>query len=64
MVTITVDQEQCTGCGACVTICPVSVYELRKSGESEKSYPANADQCIVCRACEAVCPANAIKVVE
>ncbi|MCJ7632326.1 4Fe-4S dicluster domain-containing protein [Candidatus Bathyarchaeota archaeon] len=64
MVTINVDQEKCTGCGTCVTTCPVGVYELRKASYSEKSFSVNADQCIVCRACEAVCPASAIKVVE
>jgi ferredoxin len=60
MVTIDVDQEKCNACGACVTTCPVSVYELSKSGESEKSYPANADQCIVAEYAK-VCPSNATK---
>lgn len=64
MVTITVDEEKCTGCSTCVTTCPVSVYEMRQTGGSEKSFPANADQCITCHACEAACPASAIQVTE
>lgn len=64
MVTVTVDQEKCTGCGTCVTTCPVGVYEMRAASSSEKSFPVNVDQCIACRACEAGCPAGAIKVVE
>jgi len=64
MVNVTVDQEKCTGCGTCVTTCPVGVYEMRQASGSEKSFPVNADQCIACHACEAACPVSAIEVVE
>jgi len=64
MVTVKVDLEKCTGCGTCVTTCPVGVFELTKNGDAEKSKPVNQDQCIVCRACEVQCPESAITVVE
>lgn len=64
MVTVKVDLEKCTGEGACVTVCPVGVFELKKINNSDKSEPVNQDQCIVCRACEAQCPESAITVTE
>jgi len=60
MVTILIDKEKCTGCGSCVDICPVSVFEM----QNEKSVPINVEDCLVCRACEVQCPENAIQVVE
>ena len=63
MVEINVDQEKCTGCGSCVDICPVSVYEL-KEDSSKKAVPVNVDQCLICMACETQCPNNAIQVIE
>ena len=39
MFTPTVDTDKCTGCGECVEVCPVEVFEL----EDEKSNPVNAE---------------------
>jgi NAD-dependent dihydropyrimidine dehydrogenase PreA subunit len=39
MFIINVDLEKCTGCGECVNICPVQVYELGPDG---KTNPVNA----------------------
>lgn len=64
MVTIKIDLDKCNGDGACVTVCPVGVYELKKKNGVEKSEAVNADQCIVCRACEVQCPEAAITVTE
>jgi NAD-dependent dihydropyrimidine dehydrogenase PreA subunit len=58
MAKIRVDAKKCTGCGTCVNVCPVSVYEL-KGG---KSVPVREKDCIECRACEVSCPKGAIKV--
>ena len=60
VVEIRVDADKCTGCGTCVDVCPVGVYELR----DDKSVPVNVDECILCRACEAQCPNNAIEIIE
>lgn len=58
VVEIVVDHEKCTGCGICVEICPVKVYELQNG----ISFPANVEECIVCRKCEERCPEGAIQV--
>ena len=60
MVKIVVDRDKCTGCGTCVDICPVGVFEL---DEEDKSNPVNADECIECLACETECPSEAIQVI-
>jgi len=60
MVEIKVDHDKCTGCGTCVEVCPVGVFEL----QNEKSVPVNVDECLVCRACETQCPEGAIEVIE
>lgn len=60
MVKIDVNLEKCTGCGTCVDVCPVGVYELKEG----KSVPVKVDECLVCRACETQCPAGAITVTE
>ena len=60
MVEIEVDIDKCTGCGTCVDVCPVGVFEL----ENEKSAAVNVEECLVCKVCEAECPENAIAVTE
>ncbi|TRO61075.1 ferredoxin family protein [Candidatus Bathyarchaeota archaeon] len=60
MPKVTVDKDKCNGDGICVSVCPVSVFEM----QNEKSVPVNQDACIVCRACETQCPTQAITVEE
>ena len=43
----TVDSEKCVGCGECVDVCPVEVYEIL----DEKSVPVNAEECLGCESC-------------
>ncbi len=64
MVEVKVDLEKCNGCGTCVEVCPVSVFELQEKEGGKKSVPVNQDACIVCRACEVQCQTQAITVVE
>jgi NAD-dependent dihydropyrimidine dehydrogenase PreA subunit len=60
MYKIEVDEEKCIGCGECVDICPVDVYEMK----DEKSVPVNAEECIGCESCIEVCEQDAITVTE
>ena len=60
MPKVTIDENKCTGCGTCVDICPMQVFELEKA--KKKSVAKKESECIGCRACEVQCPASAIKV--
>jgi NAD-dependent dihydropyrimidine dehydrogenase PreA subunit len=60
MYKIEVDQEKCIGCGECVDVCPVDVYEM----QDEKSVPVNVEECIGCESCIEVCEQEAITVTE
>ena len=60
MYRVEVDQEKCIGCGECVDICPVEVYEMK----DEKSVPMNVEECIGCESCIEVCDHEAITVTE
>ena len=55
-----VDAEKCIGCGECVEVCPVDVYEL----QDEKCVPVNAEECLGCESCVEVCESEAITVTE
>jgi electron transport complex protein RnfB len=55
-----VDSKKCTGCGVCVQVCPVGVFEMK----GDKSNVKKPGDCIQCRACEASCPQKAIVVKE
>jgi len=60
MYTIEVDVEKYIGCGDCVDVCPVDVYEM----QDEKSVPVNAEECIGCESCVEACEQEAITVTE
>ena len=60
MVEIKVDVDKCTGCGTCVDVCPVEVYEMKDG----KSVAVNIEDCLISRACEMQCPEGAIQVIE
>ena len=60
MIEVKVDSDKCTGCGTCVDVCPVDVFEIK----NDKSIPVKQEECIVCRACETQCPEAAIEVIE
>jgi len=48
--------SDCTGCGACSTVCPQNCISM-KSDEEGFLYPQICnDQCIQCEKCKAVCP--------
>ena len=58
---VTVDEDICIGCGACVNLCP-SVFELQDDGKSKVIDEAGAGCDIEVTANS--CPVGAIKVTE
>jgi len=53
---ISVDQEKCTKCGACINECPTFVLSMGKAGP-EAVLP---EVCLECGHCVAICPHEAI----
>jgi NAD-dependent dihydropyrimidine dehydrogenase PreA subunit len=52
---IKVNTAKCTGCGACISTCPVEVLEMKGGKAVYKG-----DGCIECGACVAACPVEAL----
>lgn len=50
--------ESCTGCGACVEVCPHGAIEMR----DRKAVVGDRELCMECGACARNCPALAIAV--
>lgn len=55
-MTAVVDFDKCTGCGACVDVCPVEAITLNDDAKA----CVNADECTDCGACVDECPSEAI----
>ena len=66
MVTVTINEMVCKGCGLCVRACPKNVLGLSKTKLNAKGYhPAevvNAADCIGCASCARTCPDVAIRI--
>jgi NADH:ubiquinone oxidoreductase subunit F (NADH-binding)/NAD-dependent dihydropyrimidine dehydrogenase PreA subunit len=56
LITLRIQEDICTGCGACAKICPVEAI----SGEKKKPHSIDADVCIRCKLCLSRCPEEAI----
>jgi thioredoxin reductase/NAD-dependent dihydropyrimidine dehydrogenase PreA subunit len=51
-----INDDRCTGCDACVSVCPTDVLEL----VTNKSRVVRFDDCIQCEQCALVCPTTAL----
>jgi NAD-dependent dihydropyrimidine dehydrogenase PreA subunit len=60
MPKVTIDAEKCNGCGTCIDVCPVGVFEMK----GDKAVVVNEDVCTGCHACEGSCPTEAITVLD
>jgi NAD-dependent dihydropyrimidine dehydrogenase PreA subunit len=49
------DPDLCTGCGTCVTQCPVSALAM-----TDQIPDVNPEKCIACFCCQEMCPEKAI----
>jgi ferredoxin/predicted transcriptional regulator len=55
-----INQENCTGCGACIDICPMEAIQMNNSGTAEVNYA----RCIGCGLCLIACNFDAVKLSE
>lgn len=55
MLDFNIQKENCTGCAACYSICPVQCISMQPDDEGFQ-YPIASDACIHCGLCEMVCP--------
>jgi len=58
VVTLQLDENQCTGCGMCLDVCPHEVFKMNR----RHVVIQNRDACMECGACSLNCPAKAISV--
>ena len=56
---ITRDDQSCTHCGACITICPTDALYLDKKTMNVIFDP---EKCIACELCIKACPPRAMKI--
>jgi NAD-dependent dihydropyrimidine dehydrogenase PreA subunit len=58
VVTLELDQEKCTGCGTCLTVCPHAVFGFA----DHRALIVDRDACMECGACALNCAAGALSV--
>lgn len=51
-----IHMEKCTGCAACMNICPVSAIEMRESKEGFLMPYIDKEKCMNCSICDKICP--------
>ncbi len=56
LISISIDPERCTGCGACLRVCPSEAIK----GERKKVHHLDKERCIKCKACYEACRFDAI----
>lgn len=52
------NEERCTHCGACVTICPSGVFKLEPV---TRKITFNGEKCLACGLCLKACPPRAME---
>jgi len=55
---VTRNEDRCTSCGACVTICPAGAFALDKR---TRKVSFDNEKCIACELCIKACPPRAME---
>jgi ferredoxin len=55
---VTRNEDRCTHCGACVTVCPTNAFEVEPSTKEVLFYN---DKCVACELCIKTCPPRAME---
>jgi len=55
---VTRNEERCTHCGACVTICPTAAFEL---DPVTRQVDFDNEKCLACELCIKACPPRAME---
>jgi len=55
---VTRNEERCTHCGACITICPTEAFALEPSTRRVNFYN---EKCLACELCIKACPPRAME---
>ena len=58
VVTLSLDEGKCIGCGMCLEVCPHRVLRMNRTHVEIE----NRDACMECGACSRNCPVDAISV--
>ncbi len=56
-----VDEDLCSGCGTCVSVCAYTAIELEKDKDGKTQAKVNEALCMGCGACAAACPSGAMQ---
>ncbi len=58
LISFSINPEKCTGCAACVKVCPVEAI----TGERKKVHQLDGEKCIKCRGCYEACKFEAVSI--
>ncbi|MDP8299707.1 MAG: 4Fe-4S binding protein [Candidatus Tantalella remota] len=58
IMAVKIDNEKCTGCAACIDICPVNVIKI------ENGKAVVSEECLGCGVCISQCSVEAITFLE
>ena len=56
---VTRNEERCTHCGACITVCPTGAFEVEPATKRINFYD---EKCVACGICIKACPPRAMEV--